>query len=84
MQFFSDSLAKVRTVKHTNWVTFDPPMTKKPAMEKIITNPWYVKKCITLLIFIALIVTVTILKRISVTEVIHVHHFRPDLAIKVK
>lgn len=37
-------------------------------MEKIITNPWYVKKYITLLIFIALLVTVTFLKRMSVTE----------------
>jgi hypothetical protein len=37
-------------------------------MEKVITNPWYVKKYITLLIFIALLVTVTFLKRMSVRE----------------
>ena len=37
-------------------------------MEKVITNPWYVKKYITLLIFIALVMTVTFLKKMSVAE----------------
>src|SRR5882762_9506660 len=80
MQFFYVTLAKVRTVKQVNRNTFDPIIApirsgpggqasnqNKSGMEKIITNPWYVKKCITLLIFIALLVTVALLKRISVT-----------------
>ena len=72
MQFFSVSLAEVRTVKHANPITFDSATTKKPAMEKIITNPWYVKKYIVQLLFIALMTIATFLKRLSGGKVIHI------------
>jgi len=70
MQFFSLCLAEVRAVKRTDGNTFDPVIANKSIMEKVIpiSNPWYVKKYITLLIFIALVMTVTFLKRMSVTE----------------
>jgi hypothetical protein len=85
MQFFSTSLAEVRAMKHANRVSFDSSITNNPsAMEKVITNPWYVKKYITLLIFIALLVAVTFLKRMSISEGDSRSQFLPDLTAKSK
>ena len=69
MQLFSVSQAQVRAVDSTDRNTFDPAVINKLVMEKIAMDPWTVKKYVTLLIFIALLVTVTFLKRMSVTDV---------------
>jgi len=74
MQLFPALLAQVRAVSHANPNTFDPANTNKSAMEKITFNPGYVKKHITQFVFIVLVTTVTILKRMMGGKVIRIRH----------
>jgi hypothetical protein len=74
MQLFPALLAQVRAVSHANPNTFDPANRNNSAMKKITFNSGYVKKHITHFMFIVLVTTVTILKRMMGGKVIRIRH----------